>query len=290
MGKKRGVIILAAGHPFYGCYAIQLCRSIKAMDPSVEVAVAYCDQALSHLPTTKPFDHVIEIPVEYYMTNGLKDYLKAKTYLYELSPFDTTIFLDADTIWLPRKKVSDLFDRLEGFGFIMAHRGAELVEDAKPGLIHWADPQAIKEAYNIPDGEYLYNLSSEFIYFTKNKQVKKLFTEAQKIFVDPKVEYKRFGHSMPDELAFAIAMMKTKVYPPREMFLPVYWEQFEKKNLAANMMYESYYAYSLGGNMLTREMKSFYGNLAGHYNKQFGVSGYFDARDKRSFLDERTSI
>ncbi len=288
--KKRGVVLMAVGHPFFGCYAIQCARSIRATDPDVEIALLHADGSLTHLPTLVPFDHIIEIPKEYIYTNTLKDYLKAKTYIYDLSPFDTTIFLDADTIWLPRKRITELFDRLEGLDFTMAHRGSELVENAKPGLIHWADPQKIKEAYKIPDGEYLYNLSSEFIYFKKTKAVKKLFTEAQKIFIDPKVEYKRFSHSMPDELAFSIAMMKTKVYPPKEMFLPVYWEQFEKKNMAANMMYESFYAYSLGGNILTREMKTFYGNLANHYNQKFGVSGYFDARDKRSFLSERTSI
>ncbi len=290
MAKKRGVIILAIGHPYYGCYAAQLARSIRATDPDVELALAHAHGSTTHLPTLAPFDHVIEIPAEYTHTNGLPDYFKAKTFIYELSPFDTTIGMDADTIWLPRKPISQLFDQLDGLEFTMAPRGAELVETATPGLIHWADPQEIRAAYNIPDGELLFNLSSEFMYFKKNKRVKKLFTEAQKIFTSPLVQYKTFGHTMPDELAFAIAMMKTKVYPPREMFLPIYWEQYEKKNMAAAMMYETFWAYSLGGNMVTREMKQFYGNLANHYNKKFGISGYFDARDKRSFLSERTSI
>lgn len=289
--KTRGILILAIGHPYYGNYAAQLARSIRFVDKDIPIALAHADGALTHLPTTAPFTHVIEIPAEYTHTNGLKDYLKAKTYIYELSPFDTTIALDADTLGLPRRPVSYLFDKLEGLEFTMAHRGAELVENAKPGLLHWVeDPQTIREAYGIADGEWLFNLSSEFIYFKKTKRVKKLFTETQKIFTSPKIEYKTFGHTMPDELAFCIAMMITKVYPPREMFLPIYWEQFERKNLAAAMMYEMFWFYSLGGNVVTREMKAFYGNLANHYNSKFGVSGYFDARDKRSFLPERSSI
>jgi hypothetical protein len=84
--------------------------------------------------------------------------------------------------------------------------------------------------------------------------------------------------------------MKTEIYPHAYPFLPFYWEHFEKKHLPVCDIYKQFYAISLGGNLNDKTSAQAYDSLAGHYNKQFGINGYFPARDKKSWLPERTII
>ena len=71
----------------------------------------------------KLFDQMHTMPEEYYITNGIEKYLKAKTHIYDLSPFDETIFLDVDMIWNPKKKPEDLFEELKNLNFTMCNEG-----------------------------------------------------------------------------------------------------------------------------------------------------------------------
>lgn len=283
----EGVLILALGHPYYGNYATQLCRSIKVTAPQMKVAVVCTSASMAHNPNHQ-FDHVIECPSEYFHTDGFEDFLKAKTFIYQLSPFDTTIFLDADTIWLPNKPISNLFNEFKDINFTISNRGREKLSDAKSGIIHWAEPTEIKSVYG--NEGWLYNLASELIYFKKCKEMELFFELVQSIYVEPKIKYRKFGHGLPDELAFELAMIKTAVEPHVCPYIPIYWEQFERKTLPVHEMYDQYYAYSLGGNLNSKQTENIYNALADHYNKQFGVRGYFPAKNKREWLKERHSI
>ncbi len=285
---EKGVVLLALGNPFYGNYAVQLARSIKFVDPNVSISILYAGNVLSHNRHTLPFDHQIVVPSEYYMTDGLPDYIKAKTFIYDLSPYKKTIFIDADVIWLPQKPITELFNEFENLIITFANRGRERLSEAKNGFIHWADPAEIRRVYG--NEGWLYNLASELIYFTKCKQVKAFFKEAQKAYVDPLIPYKQFGTHLPDELAFEIAMIKTGLEPHKSPFIPFYWEQFERRFLPVHEMYKNYYGYSLGGNVNTGQVANIYNNLANHYNSKFGVTGCFPAKDKRAWLPERQSL
>ncbi len=287
MENKNGVLLLCLGNPFYGNFAVQLARSIKAVDPEMKVSCAYAGNVLSH-NSNLPFDSLIEVPKEYFITDGLPDYIKSKTYLYELSPYDNTIFIDADVIWLPQKPITNLFNELKECDITFSNRGKQKVSEAKSGFIHWADPKDIANAYG-QDG-WLYNLASEFIYWRRNKKVEKFFKVAQEVYVDPKIQFKKFAHHLPDELAFEIAMIKTGLYPHAENFIPFYWEQFERKAMPVHEMYQKYYGYSMGGNVNTQSQEQIYNNLANHYNAKCGVSGYFPAKSKNAWLNERQQL
>lgn len=281
---EKGVLIIALGNPYYGNYAVQLARSIKFVTPDVMVSCAYAGASLSH-NSNLPFDSIIEIPEEYYTTDGLPDYIKAKTYLYQLSPYKKTIAIDADVIWLPQKPITDLFNEFNDIKITFANRGREQISEAKKGFIHWANPEDIARVYG--QKGWLYNLASELIYFVKDKKVEKFFKIAQQVYDDPQIEYKRFGSRLPDELAFEIAILKTGLEPHKTPFIPFYWEQAERRYLPVTEMYQQFYGYSLGGNINTGQVANIYNNLANHYNKKFGVNGYFPAKDKRSWLPER---
>ena len=125
MKKEKGILLIALGHPIYGKMAAALAASIKVAQTETPV-VLYCnDKSVSRLMDgeKKLFDKMITMPEDYYIVNGVEKYLKAKTHIYDLSPFDETIFLDVDMIWNPKKKPEDLFEELKNLNFTMCNEG-----------------------------------------------------------------------------------------------------------------------------------------------------------------------
>lgn len=290
--KKQGILLIAAGHPYYGNYAYQLALSLKANSNDIPVSIVYEGNGISHLGVTKLaiFDQIIEAKPQHYTSKslGIKDIFKLKTNIYELSPYEETLYLDVDMIWLPRKRVESLFAELNAVDFTMSNRGAMAIDIANEGFVQWASVADIRDAYGFKD-ETIYHLSSEFIYFKKSKDVKGLFDKVKKAFDYPKVNYKIFGQNQPDELSFIIATMQTKMYPHTAPFLPAYWEPFNKMNMKPADMYQQYYLCSFGGSIYSNGVRDFYNNLAKSYTNAAGEY-FFPLTDKNKFLPERAVI
>jgi len=283
----RGVVIIAAGSTQYGQWAYNLAMGLKHTNPNTNISLLWKGSAKNHIePYLSIFDEVIEIPDHCVMSNGVESLLRAKVCLYDLSPYSETIYIDADVIWFPFKQVDELFDRLTGLDFTMGCRSKNNLDD-DPRLI-WATAENLKSVF----GEInVYNLSSEFIYFKKTKAVKEFFDAAQESFDNPGVDYTRFAGTVPDELAFQIAMIKTGIEPHQIPFLPFYWEHYHKKNLNVPEIYKKdYYGYSMGGNHNYPLQKQIYDNLAKFYAKTFGMKYAFLSANKRDIFNTRSKI
>jgi hypothetical protein len=289
---KRGVVILALGHPYYGCYAFNLAMSIKFSDPQMPVAIAYNESGIRHIDPERRaiIDLFLKVDESYFTHNGVINYIRAKLFLDKISPFEETIVLDADMIWLPQRSISGLFDKVATSQIAIANKGWMKLNEAKEGFIQWANPADILKAYPELGESKLHNLFSEMIYFKKGEASKSLFEEARKVPDNPGFNFRRFAGGMPDELALEIAMLKNKTELAYSPLCPFYWEVFEKKNLAHSIMYQQFYAYSMGGAFLADPVIKFYDNLAKFYTNQFKLSFHFPARKKNTFLPERASI
>jgi hypothetical protein len=290
----RGVVLIAAHHPYYGNLAYQLAVSIKCNAPDINISIITEGRGIAHLQSAGRklaiFDKIIVCPEEYYTVKSTnkRDVFKIKTALYDLSPYDETIYFDADMLWLPKKNVNDLMDSFAEVDFTMSNRGCMKILDAKQGFIQWADPQHIKAIYKFND-ELIYNLSSEFIYFKKKKAIKSLFAKAMKCFDFQKISHLMFAGGQPDELSFTIAMMQTGVYPHQNGYYPAYWEQYQKKGLSRKDMYDNYYLASFGGSYQDKSTISFYNDLAKAYCRKIGET-IIPLESKREILSERSKI
>jgi hypothetical protein len=294
--KTRGVIIMAYGNPYYGMYAANLAASIKFTTPDLNVCLLHDNSAIGHYtPTHRAlFSEMHVIPNECFYSNGIFQPYKAKLYAYTLSPFDETIFIDADVIMFPKgRNLNDIFNELADVNFSIQNRSNyDVSTDIKPDM--WADLQDIKKEYKVNAGTFYY-ISSEFFYFKKVKEVKKLFNDAIKIYDNMKVNYKRFGGGIPDELPLSIAMLCNGIKPHADGFRPIYWESAEKKNYTTTQLYgtqrvENYIGYSAGGHIASNNrMKSVYNDLAQFYAGQFGIP-VSPFRDKRTFNKERANL
>lgn len=290
---KKGVLLLALGHNNYTRMATQLAMSIKLSSPQTHITLAKCE----HLEFTpqqdmiKFIDDVIDVPREYYMKGGLDEFIKAKVYLYDITPYEETIFIDSDVLFNPRKDINKLFEELKDVDFTIQNRGAfELGKgelDVK--LSWWCNVNDILPAYKLTEGKY-YSLSSEFIYFKKCKEVEKLFKTAKEVYAKPLVQTIQFAGGIPDEVVFSISMIINNYYPHKVYYTPIYWEQAERKRLKGEALFSQFYGYSLGGKSLDNVVKTTYDNLVQWFCNQYGIKHYFKAKDKSQWLPERNII
>lgn len=287
---------MCLGNPYYGRLAFNLAVTIKQVEPTMPITIVWEGKALSLLRNydlNKTFDHIIEAPKEAYTTNGKQSYFKAKLYAYELSPFDETIYIDCDMVWLI-KKPSELFESLKEFEFSAISEGfydmATGENKINKAYQVWAKIEDIKAAYNLSIGK-LYQMRSEFIYFKKSEANKAFFDKAIEIYDSPKMTFIAVGGVQPDELAFNIAGALCQHYPHAEKYCPIYWYFLytrEWNDKAA--MYNKYYAMSMGGNTTPSYVKEFYNRLVkARFNKS-GTMYPFIFQDKRSWLPERKSF
>lgn len=323
---NKGILLLALGMPHYGNYASNLCASIKAIYPNVKVALAWGGNAINHIKgdnRIKQFDHVIEVPTEYYHTGGKQTFIKAKNYMYRLSPFDCTLFLDVDIVLFPRNDynkhdgIDKFFDQMEkeNIKFTMANRDFVELEKSEEfeNYSIWANIHQAKQAFGITEGRY-YSCHSEFIYFVKCKENDKFFSNVESIVesfkdVKPnnstnlrrksyciinnvKVEMSQFGNGVPDELPFALAMAKCKHYPHATPFIKIYWEAAEKRGLVFNKLptaYKEFLGLSCGGNIIDKQSIKVYNDLSAAACRLKGLKS-FNMVNKNTFASGRKNF
>jgi hypothetical protein len=288
--KKRGIILIAAGHINYTRMARNLAISLKANDPNVKISLIHSEPIPEGIENEGLFDQFIQAPVESYHTFGVTQYFKLKTWLYTLTPYDESLYLDVDMVWIKGRKPSDLMESLSDVEFSMANYGYTTIDKGADSF--WADVNEVKKAWNLTDEKW-YSYSSEIMWFKKSKDVKKYFDKAKSIYENPKVKTLEFGGSqMADELAFMIASSITGMFPHQDKWQPIFWhhKQPGKKNLAPYQLAQDFWAYSMGGNGHPTNIIANYNSLVNHYCNILGFSNSYLWKDKKTYLNTRVKI
>lgn len=291
-GVTRGILILALGHPYYGELAANLAASIRRYDAHIPIALAWHGEALRHLNDGKKklFTKMLQVPNTYVTKHAATRYFKAKTYLYDLSPFDETVYLDADMLWM--QPIAKLFEVLNDFDFTISHRD---VIDLEKGAIAkqtflWADWKQIKTAYKFTGGK-LYGLHSEVIVFRKTPKIKTFFETVKQVYDAPGVKSTAFAGDIADELAFAIAMVKHDIHPHQRPWVPVYWYLKDHKlGTTLQFVKANYQGYSVGGNGYNTYVTQRYNILSQDNARQLGILHPFKLKAKRNWLPERKTL
>lgn len=292
INETKGVLLIALGHSEYGRMAYNLAASLLNTAPDLKIHLVYTPSAIHHLNDGQKqmFTSMKEAPKELYINDGKFEFIKAKPAMYDLSPFDTTIFLDVDMVWLNKNSINKLFDELAELDYTCKNTGCiDLSADTLDSKYsQWADVNEIKSAYGIEEGRY-YSLHSEFIYFVKSEANKLFFDEWQKQYAEMKVKHVTFAGGVPDELPLAIATIIHDKYPHKDNFVPVFWER-NQKPLERSELIANYYGYSIGGNNMTPNQEQTYNDFVRHYMNKIGSRIVFTAASKKSYLTERQNF
>ena len=276
MRIENGIIIIATGHPGYGTLAYNLAISIKAVEP-VQIAVIYDAPGIKYLDKKQQsiFDFMIELPADFRSGFG------TKLHLDQLTPFEKTLCLDADMLWLG-KKPSALFAELEGVQFTAITEGSS--ENINNKYYFWADYDEIKSAYKV---DKVWQIRSEVMYFEKGTKV---FSKARELNPEKKLKTIRmFGENIPDELYFNIATAILKIDMP--VFMPAYWARLHGEIMPnLSVLYKEYYLLSFGSNMVSSIMKRTYDNVMTVAVRKLGLPYLFKLKSKKEWAPGRLKI
>lgn len=295
----KGILTIAGGSPMYGNLALSLCASIRAKSPEIGIAVAYTASAIERVEAQLKALNVqlIELREDQYMDGEKRNFFKTKTFAYELSPFEETLFLDSDTMWL-NQDIDNFFNQFKDADFSICNEGKINVRTGEDHTTNfymfWAEYDEILSKYATRLGDYFYQCRSEVFYFRKGRRAEKLFRVVRKIYDNPKVSMTKIGNCVPDELAFNIATSTCEIYPHKDKWIPAYWQYREHKVSRTHMMKieiaSKFPILSVGGNVVTQLIRDMYqGRNEGNF-KKLKIRGVASLKDKRDVLPERKRI
>jgi hypothetical protein len=279
---SRGIILVASGAPFYGRMAYNLAVSIKAVE-DIPITVLHNGAGLSHLSDKQLsiFNEVKQIDTQAFAT---------KLTLIDHSPYDETIYLDADMVWLPGRTPTQLFDSLKGVAFTSITEGYYDYEENKSyanSMYHfWADPMEAKLKYDLK-GKF-YQWRSEVMFFTK--EAKPMFDLAKEVYNNPKVKVKQFAGHTPDELAINIAASVLGIEPHEYKWKPAYWHRLHGEGASLAAIMNSYCLMSVGGNFASKIMKDCYNNVCKAAHRTLGLQYLFLLQSKKAVMPERIKM
>jgi len=288
---KKGIVIYAIGHHNYYYMAENLAASLISngvKEAGISICLL-CDNK-NKIRYPELFNDVVVLEKEVYMVEDKIVFNNVTVLVYDLSPYDITMKLDADIIWLGGRPVDKLFNQLKKTEITFSNLGPGWGKQYSP----WTNEATLKNKYKFTDDHKLYRVFGEFIYFKKSVRIKKYFDKLKKVYAFPKVKCQEFSNgSMTDELAFQITSMEMEIYPHEDNYTPVFNHFLNMKDLDRVYPYQlpdNFFAYSIGGNMTNQWIKNNYNTLAKHYFNKNGLSAPYLASNKKSFLPEREKI
>lgn len=301
---QEGIVIIAGGAAYYGNMAAHLAMSIKATDATVKIQLLHHGAALNQLNQQELglFDTITPIP-EHARTStetGIDkaDYFRTKLYLYELSIFKKTIYLDADMIW-GKRPAGELFKQLAPLEFTMTNEGSCKMDGTEDGTnkkyTFWMKREAIVSAYMNEPGFLkgkLYQLRSEFIYFEKNEKSRSFFEAAIKVRNELKVVGLKLANRIPDETSFVIAAAMTGCYPHQDQYSPVHWWYIHGLPYGQERggLLRQYFAFSMGGFRNPKEVRELYKALLQQHAAAIGIPIRHTVGNKEIMVPDRTSM
>lgn len=282
----KGITIFATGHPYYGKLAYNLALSIKAVE-DFPVCIVHTAQSISHLSEDQKsvVDKFIELP------DGVPAGCGCKLWGYDISPFKETLLLDADMLWLPQRKPSDLFNELKDVEFTSITEGYWTADkkDVNPLYFFWADPVEIASVYKV---DMIYQWRSETMFFKKSELIEDMFKTAQRVFINSGLKSEaKYATGTADELGLNVAAAVHDVHPHTYKWKPAYWHLLNKGAYPEfAFLYANYYLASFGSNIASTISRQFYDRIMKSACHKLGKAYVFPLISKRGTIPERMKM
>lgn len=205
----RGFVTIATGSEKYYKLALQLLYSYKAHCKGTVPFAIICDRKNEY---TREFDKtvVVEHPHYSYMD---------KLLLYKYSPFEESIFIDADSLILADLK--DIWNDFADMDDVSCY-GVSLPLESEKGWFSYGDCKEYKNKIS-----FLIDLHGGIYYFRKTKRCKEIFEQAIKLSREySKYNFRNFVDPA-DEPVMAMSMAICGCHPcekkMRVLFIPSYY-------------------------------------------------------------------
>lgn len=241
---EKGIILISFGSATYAKYAYNMAFSIKHFSKDLLVYLFTDGIGLDHIDSSI-FDKV-ELSTFYPEDPGLN-----KVGLFEMSPFEKTLYLDVDGVCL--RDITPLFDELESQNVF-----AQVIDcgkrDDKITYSEWADNKTIWEHFDLKEDAILSGLQTSIIYFNRSEESKEFFSKLKENYENklPKEKYLLlwgFKKHHPDELYYSGTMSQMEIVPDKRV-QPIFFP--DKVESTQKILNEYYILSQFGGQSLVR--------------------------------------
>lgn len=245
---KQGVIILALKKDAYYCGAFNIALSIKYYNPSINITLLSDG---GHTRTFNAFnygvfDNIKEIDKEHTVdSKGLFCPAKAKININKYSPYDNTLYLDADSLVL--QDLQPLFDSLKVLGGdFYSHYFATGSKNDDIEYNPWAKNVDMWNFFKLKEDAKIHTINTSWIYFTKkaDKIFKKVNENYNKNFGIENLKT-RWGGTMPDELYFVGTLAQMGINPDSNIKAMFFGNEVDSRSVS--QIEQDFYALTLFG-------------------------------------------
>ncbi len=291
---KHGIIIVSLGYQLYGSCAYNLALTIKAYDPLVSISLIHDHSSIAHLNVQERafFDTLILADEKDYTVNGEKQYQRMKVCVDKYSPYDLTLYMDADNAWLPGKKVSWFFGELLSREMLFGQNcyyDLERKKSTNPLYTYWQKngqtPQHIITYHDIKNN--LPQTISGIFAFKKGEYSSKVFEEARRVYDDPNAPCMRWANGKPDEYCFNVALAKIG-YQQEDKHI-VYFKNVNGIQ-KEEVIYQNYWGIAIGGAEVDKQTASLYNRIVNSCSVRMKMETRHYHQDKKDHIKERAKL
>lgn len=265
-------ITMAIGSPTWGNLALNLALSIKANDLSQEICLIYEDSAIAEMPESlmRYFDYQIKLKTN---NSGHCQAFKIKTYLptllesVGLLSHGEFIYIDADCIMLPSKKLSSFkFDTFQTW--CNGSYNFETDIDSANGYTYWVEPKELLFEKGI-----MPQTNTSFIYFDDSKSSLSIFSMAKLLSHNSDYNCKKYKDCVPDEFLFNVSCALNG-YPMKEFVYPIFFQFANDYQNATHVLHHYAMMGFAGEDRPSKWFVKQYNEYANYYREYFGVSSW----------------
>lgn len=271
------ILLLAFGKRGYAHMAYNLAFSIKQFS-KVPICI-YHDGVLDALnDNQKSLFDIIER-----FEGGNPGYVKTR--MYELSPFEKTLYVDVDSLAL--QDISTMIQKLDEVDFFV-HIPAIQTRNQNDPMQHttWAWSDDVWKHFNLPEDAKFPLTNTSMVWFKKSPLTEKIFT-GWKDNINTPIPVNRlreqWGAGQPDELYLSASLAQHKVEVPRDsyMFFGNYFD-----NRTFNQLQRDFYFMTIWGGRGFTKLRycEWYDRLLESWHRQKGL--HF-AYKFGSFIDQK---
>jgi hypothetical protein len=225
---RSGVLLIAMGKPSYGRLAAALAATIKSGSPSLPLALAWSGDVRAGLGHARElFDHLIPIDAVLSGRPEHREPFFVKLCVDELTPFEETLFIDADSLIYPGVDLRKDLWRYAGRDFVPTTSFVWDLERVPAGAPYmcWGPLQTIVDLFGLK--RPVIQAHSYYFYFSKTRRASDLFECGRQVHRMLSSDKHRFKAHLddegrvPDELAFGVATSMVGVEPYFERHQPM---------------------------------------------------------------------
>ncbi len=261
--------------------------SIKAYEPSIKIALVHDNSAIASLSPAelKLFDILTVADPADYTIDGAKQYQRMKLCVHKYSPFENSLYIDVDTLWFPKKKISDLLSNLLPYEFYIGKNGEyNQATRERTGInyTYWGEPLKIVRYFKLTN--IMPQTISGVFWFKKSEFCDRMFARALQVYNDKNAPTQKWANGKADEYCFNVALCAENYQQPNVHF--VYFDKTNGK-MSRDTMYANYWGVAAGGNKLSADVRDLYNDLVELYHPAFKFDTVRKHIDKASVIKER---